>query len=284
MSVPAIQKNRDGPHYRAPWGKADPTLIRVHGIYNQLLGVHKQASKNHKTRRERYENAKHDYDLNAAFDIVDEVFSDETLERIIDDIMRVRLPVRVLMPHPEWDAGASEAEISGVTNALPFAYAQRLVRELGGKIDLDIIQIARPGRTKLKPFQRFIWQPRFEGAVRHDCAYILVDDVCHFGGTLATLRSHIVENGGTVASVSALACNDGKDAQFPIADNTVQMLKLQLDEALDEIWRKEIGHDTKCLTEAEGLFLHQWCAKQPKGSRDALLQRIREEIATAKAS
>lgn len=278
------ENSKMGPHVRMPWRKEDPTLIRIHGLYQQLLGTHKQAERNHRVRRERYNQAKRNYDLQAAFEIVDEVFSDATLDRIIDDLLRINKFPRVVMPHPEWDSGMPDNEAAKVTNALPFAYAQVLVRKLGGEIGQELLQVARPGRTKLKPFQRFIWQPRFEGAVHHDCAYILVDDVCHFGGTLATLRSYIVQNGGTVASVSALACNDGKDNKFPIADGTVKMLKLELKEALDQIWREEVGHDTECLTEAEGLFLLQWCAKQPDRSGDTLLQRVREELASAKAS
>lgn len=273
----------NGPHARMPWGDV-PSLIRVHGQYSQLLGNYKQPVKTHTVRRERYGRAKLQYDLNCAFEIIDEVFSVQTLDRIIDDYAHFPKEPCVLMPHPEWDSGVPLSDPLRPTNALPFAYAERLAQELGGEVCRDVIQIARPGRTKLKDFQRFIWQPRFEGTVRHDCAYILVDDVCHFGGTLAALRSYIVENGGTVVSVSTLACNDGKDSQFPIADGTIKMLKSNLDEALDEIWRKEIGHDTECLTESEGVFLLRWRAKQPSGDGDALLQRVREEIASARAS
>lgn len=282
-SSTAREKVKMGHHSRAPWSDEDPAFIRIHGLYQQLLGTHKRNSRDHPARRDRYERAKRAYDLEAAFDIVDEIFSNETVERIIDDVERLQKPPRILMPQPEWDSGEPDIEVLKPSNALPFAYAQRLGRELACDVGLEIIQIARPGRTKLKHFQRFIWQPRFEGPIRHDHAYILVDDVCHFGGTLAMLRSYIVENGGTVASVSALACNDGKDSQFPIADRTIEMLKLNLEEALDEIWRKEVGHDTECLTEAEGLFILQWSAKQPNRSRDALLQRVREEFAAAKA-
>lgn len=274
---------KNGPHTRVRWGEV-PSLIRVHGQYAQLLGNYKRPQRTHAARRERYNRAKKQYDLNSAFEIVDEIFSIQTLDRVIDDYARFPKAPCVVMPHPEWDSGAPVSERLRPTNALPFAYAERLARELGGEVCRDILQVARPGRTKLKDFQRFIWQPRFEGIVRHDCAYILVDDVCHFGGTLAALRSYIVENGGTVVSASTLACNDGKDSQFPIADRTVRMLKDSLDEALDEIWREEIGHDTECLTENEGVFLLRWREKQPNGDRDALLQRVREEIAAARAS
>lgn len=267
-----------------PWNNGDPSFIRIHRRYDELLGTYRQPQKAQRARRDRYDRAKRAYDLNAAFEIVDELLSDAAIDRIIDDLERFPKPPRILMPHPEWDAGVPEAGAPKPTNALPFAYANVLAEVLGGEVETEIIQIARPGRTKLKDFQRFIWQPKFDGPVRHDCAYILVDDVCHFGGTLAALRSHIVASGGTVVSATALACNDGKDREFPIADRTLRMLKLNIKEALDEIWREEIGHDTTCLTEPEGSFLLQWRTGQPSGSGDALLQRVREELATARAS
>lgn len=277
-----------GPHYRAPWCNGDPRLVLVHARYGDVLGTQGYGAKEGVRRRDRYDRAKHKFDEDAAFEIVDECFDERALDRIIDCLDASDLAPIVAIPHPEWDAGEGEIRADlAPTNALPFALAYRLSKELGCDIDKDILQIARPGRSKLKTFQRFIWQPRFEGEPRLDHAYILADDVCHYGGTLAMLRSHIVAAGGTVVGATALACNDGKHVPFPIEDRTVAKIRSQFGDDVDTLWREEVGHDTTCLTEPEGIFLLRWgTGVRDKTSRagDPILQRLREKITSTRAA
>lgn len=112
-------------------------------------------------------------------------------------------PIVCVIPHaPFYDATSGGAYLPmrpKVTNALPIQYAAHLSQALDAEIDNEIIQKARVGRTSLTAFERLLWQPSFDGAVRRDVAYIIVDDVLTHGGTIAALRHHILQAGGTIS-------------------------------------------------------------------------------------
>ncbi|WP_417681615.1 hypothetical protein [Roseibium sp.] len=275
-----------GPHYRVPWRSIDPKNVIGHTNYLNLLGQYKTAEKEAKVKRDRYDRAKTKFDVDAALEIIDECISDDAIDRVIDDLERTQKPPKIAFPHPEWDAGTGEFNPnSRPTNALPFAFAQVLAEILDCEVDLEIGQIARPGRKKLTNLQRFVWQAKFEGDVSEEHAYILADDMFHFGGTLAMLRSYIVENGGVVISATSLATKDGAHKPFPVEDNTLGVLRSLYSADIDEFWREEIGHETVCLTEIEGAFLSEWGSKLPDlADGDTLLQRLREEINKTKAT
>lgn len=275
-----------GPHYRAPWRVTDPRDVLVHARLDEISGSYQRSEKEGKRFQERYRRAKSSFDMAAAFDIVSENVSAQTIDAIVDRLIVANMPAIVGLPHPEYDAGAADhVAAPTVTNALPFAYARYLADELGCEVDEDIVEVARPSRTKLGLFPRFLWQPMFDGAVRLDRAYILVDDVCTTCGTLAALRSHIVAHGGTVIVVSTLGRSNGRNVGFPIAETTVRDLFRGFGEGLNEFWISEIGHDTRCLTEAEGHSLSQWhtqhCADC--GSGPSALQRLGNRLAEAAA-
>lgn len=267
-----------GKHHREPWDSGCPAEILVHCRWQQLRGDYKVSAKQAEVNRQRYKRAKSHFDLQAAADIVDELISPATVDRIIDQLIKTNLPPLIVVPHPEYDPdeGGHEGQI---TNALPFAIANYLAAELDCETDAEIIEVARPGRTKLRIFERFLWQPRFEGSVRLDRAYILVDDTCTLGGTFAALRSHIVGNGGTVIALTALSRGDGTHARFPIASRTRDVLLSIYGPEFSTLWTEEIGHDEKSLTEGEGSFLEGW--GKEKGSRDpaTLLRALRDRLA-----
>ena len=279
-----VPPNR-GPHYRAPWRTIDPSIVIAHTNYPNVLGQYKTSEKEAKSKRERYNRAKENFDLDAAFEIIDECANEQAIDRVIDDLEKTKLDPIIIVPHPEWDAGNGGFDPSArPTNAIPHAFARYLAQVLECEVASEIIQVARPGRKKLTNFQRFIWQSKFEGEVNEKSAYIIADDMFHFGGTLATLRSYIVEHGGTVISATSLATKDGSHQPFPIDEHMVGVLKSQYSVQIDDFWREEIGHETVCLTNMEGTFLSEWGKKIPDlADGDALLQRLREEINQTKA-
>lgn len=278
---------KTGPHYRPPWRTREPTAIYIHTSLNKLYGTHGRSAREAATYKARYDAAKTAFDMDAAVDIVNDIWNDDVVEKIVDRLVLANQPTVIVMPFPEFDAGAGEVEAgSPITNALPFAYARSLAAELGCEIDYEIIESARVGRTKLTTFERFLWQPKFSGPVKQDHAYILIDDVCTMCGTFATLRSYIVEHGGTVIAVSALAQGSGSHVQFPIAKPTVRMLLQLYGWEICDFWKQEIGHDIECLTEAEGLRLAGWFRQNVEKDRTGThaLQCLRDRFAEAKAN
>lgn len=276
-----------GRHYRIPWRRDDPSCIYVFSRYDYLIGNRRSSDEETREAKARYQRAKGAFDMNAAADTVNEVWNGEVIDPLIDVLLESGRTPLVVVPHPEYDPGVGEIiEGQPPTNALPFALAAALRLDLGCDVDWELSEIARPGRTKLDNFERFLWQPSFSGAVHPDCAYIIADDVCTSCGTLASLRSYIVEHGGTVVGAVALASRNGQHMQFPIVGRTLGVLRQCYGEELDEFWIQEIGHGPQCLTEAEGQRLAEWfhqnCGAEGPGS--GALQRLRARIAQATAN
>ena len=189
--------------------------------------------------------------------------------------MAANKPALIVSPQPGFHEDGPCDPVSDVpTNAIPFALASLIAEDLGCEMDDKILQVARPGRSTLKKFPRFLWQPAFGGVVRPDRAYIIVDDVCTNGGTLAALRSHIVANGGTVVAATTLAHTTGSSQPFPIERATQGMLRSFYGDALDGLWVQEIGHEIQCLTEGEGVGLVEWSREHVPG-RDPVVARRR---------
>lgn len=178
-----------GSHYRAPWRPSDPRHILVHCTLGELKGSYRRSEKEARPYLQRYERAKRHYCTRSAADIVAGCVKSEIIDLVIDALLEANKPALVVCPHPEFDEDG-ECDLTAPTppNALPFAFANLIARELGCEVATNIIEVARPSRTKLNAFPRFLWQPRFEGDVRTDRAYILVDDVCTLGGTWSAPR------------------------------------------------------------------------------------------------
>lgn len=271
-----------GPHWRIPWRRGEPDQIRVHCRFDQLKGTYRRSAKEAARGEEQYVAAKRHNDHAAAADLVESLVDAGIVDVVVDAVIASGRPVRVIFPHPEFDPDEKSPDHMVVTNAIPFAFAAWMAAELGGAIEENIIECARPGRTRLNRFQRFAWQPRFTGEVDPDVAYILVDDNCTLGGTLAMLRTHIVGNGGTVVAVCALSTPNGRDCRFSIADRTIDVLLSEYTAQISPIWIEEIGHDITCLTESEGSFVAEW-GRERGGKGTSLLQQLRDRLAKAKA-
>jgi hypothetical protein len=264
-----------------PWTADDPAEIIVHCRWDELKGTFKRSVKEAARGTEKYDRAKTKFDQDAADELVAECVRESSIDRIVDCLMACTMPVRIVTPHPEYDPSNPGANPFDITNALPFAYQAYLATELGCDIEHDIIEAARPGRTKLTRLERFLWQPRFSGPVHPETAYIIADDVCTTAGTLAALRSHIVGNGGTVIGVTTLACQSGEHLRFPIVESTRNVLLSKYGEQLPDLWKEEIGHDIACLTENEGSYLADAVPEQDGPER--VLQRLRDRLAETKS-
>ena len=274
------------PHPREPWGGGE--TVYVCGRLDDLNGKALEGAQA-KSRIILYLKAKTVADYDAADRLVEVMLSDRVLDQLVDDLtpfMVKGTPILCVIPHPPFDdlyGDGADLIRRGVKNALPVQYMARLGMVLDAEIDSEIVQKARVGRTKLKEFPRFLCQPCFDGAVRRDAAYILVDDVLTTGGTLAALRSHIIRGGGKVAAITTLAHGSGQWRDLALSDGTWHQLEAAFGNELNEFWRKEIGHEAKRLTEAEANVLLRWHAKSVAGTGRPALQCLRDRLAEAAA-
>lgn len=272
------QEKPRGPHSRANWSEMRSDTIFVSVKYSDVKNGASGDRGSAKSDKDAYIAAKQNCDHDAATVIVDKFFSDRVLDRLIDELspdISAGKRICIIHPQPGFNRNGELDVNQIVTNALPYACAELLAEEIGADITNDIMQVARPGRTKLNRWQRFLYQPKFEGAVDADAVYVLVDDNSTMGGTLAMLRTHIVDNGGTIGAVCTLCSPDGVDCKFSIAKDTVNVINSRYGDEIDIFLLKEIGHETLQLTENEGLSLARWDDGNP---RIPVFERFRERI------
>lgn len=273
-------------HSRLAWGATIHRDIIIHSRLDSLLGTWAGYLPEQKARiADLYDRAKFKFDMEAAFDLVEAVIDEQSLDAIADVIVKAGTAPIFVYPYPAFDdddaVGAAEA-LLGPTNAIPFAYAGYLTKVMGGAVCETITQAARVGRTKLTRWFRYLCQPTFVGEVAGGRPYILLDDVVTSGGTLAALRSYITEAGGKVIAATCLAHKDGRSHQFAVAQDTLNVLVSFYGEGLRALWAQKVGHDIECLTNAEAEFLCTWAAERERDygwSRGAeMLQRLRDRL------
>jgi hypothetical protein len=273
------------PHLREAW--CGNEVVRICTRWGLLNG--QELKTGSLERRLIYQAAKFRGDHDAAQRLVSESVPEEILDQLVDDTephMRRGIPIVCVVPHPpfyDWASrGADLPHRPKVTNALPLQYAAYLGETLDATIDTEIIQKARVGRTSLTAFLRLLWQPSFDGAVRRDVAYIIVDDVLTLGGTIASLRNHILKGGGTVAAYTALAHRLGTAQPLALSSGTWQQLCSLYGNGFGSFWEREVGHDANYLSEAEGRLLARWGFEQERTGQP-LLECLRDRLAEAAA-
>jgi hypothetical protein len=265
-------------HPREPWA-ADERHILIQTSLDKIRGAE------FTEQRADYEAAKLRFDMDAAERVLARTVSKDAMDTIVANTIIGGIGARIVMPHPPYDDDDAETVVSQTeipTNALPFIYSGYLGKVLDCPVDEEIVEIGRVGRTKLKRWARYLYQPSFGGAVRPGQTYILADDVISTGGTFAALRSYIVRNGGRVLFATALAHGKGQHRVFAIEEQTVNQLSAMFGPGLDDFWTETFGHAIGCLTEAEGQYLRRWSNEQLEGescqSGAQLLQRLRDRI------
>ncbi len=188
-----------------------------------------------------YRAAKDGIDNDAALDLVYELLSDEKVEQ-----MRLSLGgtlPTVVAVHAE--------ELSG-RNKIPMAYGKVLAEALGLKVEPQIVQasVANHGGS-LSIYHRLVSPAIFDGPVTLGAEYLIVDDTCAAGGTLANLKGFIEMNGGVVVAMSVVALGKaGASYWIALADSTLGRLKYR-HRGLDALWREEFGFGIDTLTEGE---------------------------------
>ena len=98
--------------------------------------------------------------------------------------------------------------------------------------------------------ERMGLRAQFEGHVVPLGQYVLVDDVCSLGGTLAELANYIQLNGGLIAQVSVLV-NAGRTKKLKPETKTIRLLEKRYGHEIAEIF----GIDPAALTANEASYL-----------------------------
>ena len=194
----------------------------------------------------QYAAAKRRRDAKAALRVCDDVINERTLDFIFDACSGLRKPAVV---SPASTIGSSQ-------NALAVGYGRWLALEMSWDVCDTIFQ----SKTNSRDFVKDNWfrlanEPEFYGHVEAGRHYVIADDVCSLGGTIASLRGFIESQGGHVICMTSLACGDGQHAQISLASGTLSRLTALYDGRFTAAFRRELGYEPECLTEREGRFL-----------------------------
>lgn len=273
-----------GPHRRSYWRASEPEVIRVATRYTNVKGTAPGDRGSNRAAAALYDQAKRHNDADAAAQLANEYFSDRVIDLIVDDLtphFQANREIFIVHPHPCFNGDDTSPTVGPITNALPLACAALLADVLGATMCETIIQVNRPGRTALNATQRLLYQAKFDGHVEPGAVYVLVDDNCTMAGTLAMLRTHIVDNGGIIGAVCVLCSPDGLDMRFPIAKSTLDVVLSSYGPEINAYWLKEVGHEVSTLTEPEGSLLCRWAEHR---SWEQNFQSLRTRIDRARAN
>lgn len=145
------------------------------------------------------------------------------------------------------------AEESVGLNKIPLTVAYVLSEHFDLTIETEILQAEKVSRTGGSGWHRLAFSPSFVGKVQQGQSYFLIDDTQTQGGTFASLKGYIENNGGIVVGCYALT---GKQysAQLRLSTETLQTLRNDYAE-LESFWQQIFGYGFDCLTESEARFI-----------------------------
>lgn len=226
---------------RAPWGDF-PRVVR-NGDLGSL------------SNEPEYQAAKQG-DTEAALTLVDRLISDDTiaqLKTLIGDEKPRIVPVLAV-------------EAAG-NNKIPAMMAAVLADRLGLEVETDIVQREKVARTGSGSDHRLAFNPTFEGNVSAGQKYIVVDDTLTMGGTIASLRGYIENNGGKVMAASVMTAHEGA-LDLAVKPKMLAGINQKHGPAMDAYWKESFGYGIDRLTQGEAGHL------RAAPSVDAIRDRI----------
>jgi hypothetical protein len=180
-------------------------------------------------------------DVEAAAELVMNTVNDEAIEALID-IGSPWEPVLISV-HAEERVGV---------NAIPEVMADLLGHILGWDVERDVVQANVVNHTGASGFSRLAKQAFFEGTLKPE-VYVIVDDFIGQGGTIASLRGHIHQQGGRVLCATTLT---GKPHSAFLHQLPEQLTELRNKHGeLEEWWKARFGFGFECLTSSETRYL-----------------------------
>lgn len=225
---------------RAPWPNGFPPVM-IHGPWqgDGFAGLADDTE---------YFPAKKKRDINAAARVCARFIREDVCEQIFDTCVdNSERPPLVIAP---------AMNILESQNVLAIGYAQRLACEMGWEVAKHVFQGVSVKRDFVTDnWFRIAHQPEFYGDVEHGRRYVIADDVCTMGGTIASLRGFIESKGGNVICATTLAGRAGGIMEIAISSQTLYGLQTRDDGRFAEVVMQELGYGLECLTEPEGRFL-----------------------------
>lgn len=199
-------------------------------------------------------------DTLAALDLVDRLLTNDTVQRIkeqIGDSKPLVLPVLAV------EAGGN--------NKIPLAMAEVLADRLGLDVELGIVQRDKIGRTGEGSDHRLAFNPNFDGDVKVNQAYLVVDDTLTMGGTIASLRGYVENRGGKVVAASVMTAHEGA-IDLVIKPKMLASIAKKHGPAMNTYWQETFGYGIDKLTNGEAGHLRAASS----------VDEIRDRIATAR--
>jgi hypothetical protein len=224
-----VAKDEDIPKvYRVPWPPGFPPVHaharwEVEGYVGAILPDHPQ-----------YWPAKKRRIAQAALKVCEDVIREAVLESLFDLCFQEpgEPPPIVVAPA----AAPYESQ-----NALATAYGAWLANEMGWQFDRAILNAKTVSRDfSTDGWFRLVCQPAFYGTVQSGRRYVIADDVCTTGGTIASLRGFIEVNGGRVVAATALASKFGEPVPISLEPSTRSSLTFAFAGGLDAICQEEL--------------------------------------------
>jgi hypothetical protein len=196
----------------------------------------------------RYEDAKRRGDADQAVNLCYELYNEQVM-LWLDASFNDREPP-VIVVAPSLPPGETN-------NALARSYALWLASQLGGEYAEDIIQSNAAVKRDLitSTYARLVQEQLYEGPVLAGRDYILADDMCTSGGTLASLHGFVRDGGGCVVCATSIANGSGDQVPLAIEPDTLEDILTAFGGHLAEVVVEELGYEVACLTEAEARFL-----------------------------
>jgi hypothetical protein len=181
-------------------------------------------------------------DVDAAFDLVLKTISVDVVNSL-SELGKHDSPILISV-HAE--------EAVGV-NAIPEVMADFLCSKLGLYKEQSVVQANVVNHTGAGGFARMARQAIFSGEIVPGKKYVIVDDFIGQGGTIANLRGHILQQGGSVIGATVLT---GKDYSAILRLDLDKLTELRGQHGqIEDWWRQRFGFGFDCLTASEARYL-----------------------------
>lgn len=184
-------------------------------------------------------------DTDCAFNMVERLLKDETIEQMIEQF-QPRRDNTVLLP--------VLAEENTGNNKIPLAVAQIISERTGIPCCETVFQTNHIGRTQKNADSRLLFHATFGGEVEKGKNYILIDDTLTMGGTMASLRSFVLQNGGNVSGVMVMSAQERSLQLAPTAE-MIDNIRTKYGENIEEILKQELGYGLQELTNSEAAHI-----------------------------
>lgn len=178
----------------------------------------------------------------------------EAALRLVDAFVKDSKIADIAQRYPHAHVVYNHKMQGGDINMIPAAYAAKF-SAIGMTVDHDIIAVTDVSHTNATDLSRISKRMRFEGEVRQDTDYIILDDFITSGAELRDLRDYIQSLGGNVVLMTTFGHGSfGKLQDIRIDSKYIE--RLNASGITDQDLRKYgIASEIGCLTLGEAARL-----------------------------